>query len=63
MLEQAILREQFQTLLAREQNAAQTYADLAAKITDPTLRRQVEQLHREKLRHIRLTERLLEIVE
>jgi len=63
MLEQAALREQFQTLLAREQYAAEIYGDLAAKLDDPVLREQVEQLHREKLRHVRLTERLLEIVE
>lgn len=63
MLEQAALREQFQTLLAREQYAAEIYGELAAKLQDAKIRQQVEQLHREKLRHIRLTERLLEIVE
>ena len=62
MLEQAALREQFQTLLAREQYAAEIYGELAGKV-DPALRDQVEQLHREKLRHVRLTERLLEILE
>lgn len=63
MLEQAALREQFQTLLAREQYAAEIYGDLAGKVDDPALREQVEQLYREKLRHVRLTERLLEILE
>ena len=62
MLEQALLREQFQALLAAEQKAEQIYADLAATLSDRALREQVLQLQREKLRHIQLTERLLEIV-
>jgi rubrerythrin len=63
MLEQALLREQFLELLKREREAAEVYADLVARITDPALRQQVDQLRRDKQRHIRLTERLLEIVE
>jgi len=62
MLEQATLREQFQTLLSQEQQALEAYADLVAKVTDPAVRQQVEQLHRDKQRHVELTERLLEIV-
>jgi len=62
MLEQATLREQFQTLLSQEQQALEAYAELAAKVTDPAVRQQVEQLHRDKQRHVELTERLLEIV-
>jgi len=63
MLEQAMLREQFQTLLTRQQRATEVYSELAAKMTDPRLRREVEQLRREKQRHVLLTERLLEIVD
>lgn len=62
MLEQAVLREQFQMLLSQEQQALQAYADLVAKVDDPAVREQVEQLRREKQRHVELTERLLEIV-
>jgi rubrerythrin len=62
MLDQALLREQFQTLLSQEQQALQAYADLVAKVDDPAVREQVEQLHRDKQRHVELTERLLEIV-
>lgn len=62
MLEQATLREQFQTLLSQEQQALEAYAQLVAKVTDPAVRQQVEQLHRDKQRHVELTERLLEIV-
>ncbi|MGB2820240.1 MAG: hypothetical protein WBF17_04620 [Phycisphaerae bacterium] len=62
MLEQAVLREQFQMLLSQEQQALQAYADLVAKVDDPAIREQVEQLRREKQRHVELTERLLEIV-
>ncbi len=63
MLEQAMLRDQFQALLTQEQQAEKIYAELVAKLTDPELRKQVQQLHHDKQRHIRLTERLLEIVE
>lgn len=61
-LEQALLREQFQTLLAQEQEALAAYADLAAKVNDRAIREQLEQLSRDKQRHVELTERLLEIV-
>ena len=63
MLEQAILAEQFQSLLSREQQAMKMCAELAARISDAALREQVEQLLRDKQRHIRLAERLLEIVQ
>jgi rubrerythrin len=63
MLEQALLRERFEELLDQQRQAAGFYAAWAARLTDPKLRQQVEQIHREKTRHIALTERLLEIVE
>jgi rubrerythrin len=63
MLEQAMLRDQFQALLVQEQQAEKIYAELVARLTDPELLQQVQQLHRDKQRHIRLTERLLEILE
>jgi len=63
MLEQALLREQFEELLSQERQAARGYAELAAKIDDPAVRQQLQQVQREKQRHIELTERLLEIVE
>jgi len=62
MLEQATLREQFQKLLAHEQQAMEACAELAASLEDPAIREKVEQLHRDKQRHVELTERLLEIV-
>ena len=63
MLEQSLLRDEFQTLLDQQRNAARLYADLAAKSGDPRIRQQAQELQRDKLRHIRLTERLLEIVD
>jgi rubrerythrin len=63
MLEQALLREQFQELLSREQEAERAYAELAAKVTDPATLQKLNLLRRDKLRHIRLAQRLLEIVE
>lgn len=63
MLEQAMLREQFLALLDKERQAERTYAELSSRLTDPALRRQIEQLQRDKQRHIALAERLLEIVD
>ncbi len=63
MLEQTLLREQFLTLLDKERQAERLYADLAVRLSDPSLRKQIEQLHRDKQRHITLAERLLEIVD
>jgi rubrerythrin len=63
MLEQALLREQVAALLEKERQAERVYADLAAKQSDPRLRKQLEELHRDKHRHIALAERLLEILE
>ena len=62
MLEEALLREQFESLLSQEQQALSAYAALIEEIEDPALRDQVQQLHRDKQRHVELTERLLEIV-
>ena len=62
MLEQALLREQIQDLLAKERQAELVYAELAGKVQAGDLLDQVHQLHRDKQRHIQLTERLLEIL-
>lgn len=63
MLEQAILREQFESLLAKELEAAELYEHLAARTADAGVRREIEHLCREKCRHIRLAQRLIEIVD
>jgi len=63
MLEQAALREQFQQLLATERQAQQVYAELLAKTDDQKIRQQIEQLCRDKQRHMQLAERLLEILD
>ena len=63
MLEQVEIVEKFQALLEMEKQAEQHYAQLAQQIADDTLRQQFEQLRRDKLKHIRLIERLLEILE
>lgn len=62
MLEQALLSEQFRVLLAKEQEVARRYAELVRIVEDPSLRQQVARLCRDKNRHVRLAERLLEIV-
>ena len=63
MLEQAQLAEQFRKLLATEQQAEAVYAQLSRQAGDPDVKTQALQLLREKQKHIRLTERLLEILE
>jgi len=62
-LEQATLSERFQVLLEQEQKAEQAYAGLAAQASDDESRRELRQIQREKLRHVQLVERLIEIVE
>ena len=47
----------------QEQQALLTYESLLAQAIDPELRTHVETLCRDKLRHVELTERLLEIVD
>jgi rubrerythrin len=63
MLEQALLREQVQALLASERQAEAAYADLASKVEDPAVKQQIQALRHDKQRHIRLAERLLEILD
>jgi len=63
MFEEAQLAEQFDVMLDQQQQAANYYAAMVAQTDDPQVRRQVEQVCREKKRHIQLTQRLIEIVD
>ena len=63
MFEETALAEQFEDLLAKQQAAAGWYASMAAECSDPAQREHFETIRREKLRHVELTLRLLEIVE
>ena len=63
MLEQASLRDQFQSLLSQHRRAMELYERLAGSAGDEGTRQQALQLQRDKARHVRLTERLLEIVD
>ncbi len=58
-----MLAETFRALLKQERQAEKTYSELLANISDITARQKLQQIHREKLRHVQLVERLLEIVE
>jgi hypothetical protein len=62
MLEQVLLREQFKTLYASQSEALGRY-ESAARNADSLTKADLDQLCREKRRHLELTERLLEIVE
>ena len=63
MFEEAELAEQFNALLDQQQHAADHYQAVAAKTDDPQMKHQIEQVCRDKKRHIQLTQRLLEIVD
>jgi len=63
MFEEAELAEQFNALLDQQQHAADHYETVAAQTSDPQMKHQMEQVCREKKRHIQLTQRLLEIVD
>ena len=63
MFEQALLAEQFEKLLAQAEQAEQMYVGVADQADDPVVREQLAELLREKRRHVRMTERLLEIVD
>lgn len=62
MLEQAQVAEQFQTLLRMTEQAQQHYAQLSMAASDPNVSQKLLQLRKDKQRHIRLIQRLLEIV-
>lgn len=62
MLEQLFLREQFRILHETQREALGQY-ESAVSQADPQARAELEQLCREKRRHLELTERLLEILE
>ena len=62
-VEQVMLAESFRTLLEREREAAAMYADLTSRTADAVTLQQLKEILREKQRHVRLVERLLEIVE
>ncbi len=62
-LEHEQLAEQFRTLLDQQQQAEAGYAQLLPRLRDPHVLAQLQQVRRDKQRHIQLTERLLEIME
>ena len=62
-VEHAMLAERFGALLEYQRRAERVYTDLASQLTEGSLRREVEQICREKQRHVALVQRLLEIVE
>ncbi len=62
MLDDAFLRDRFEQLLTQQRRAEGFYASMLDRTPDPARREQLEQIHREKRRHILLTERMLEIL-
>ena len=62
-LEQTSLRQRFQALLDQQRQVLAVYESVAAASADPGVQKQAVQLRKDKERHVRLTERLLEIVD
>jgi rubrerythrin len=62
MLSQTVLREQFEALLRKQQDAVGIYESAGDRFADPQTRSQIDQVCREKKRHVELTRRLLEIL-
>ena len=62
MFEQAILSEQFEGLLLKQKEVAQAYHELLKQVEDPEHRSQLDEIYRQKLRDIQMSERLLEII-
>ena len=62
MFEQAMLAEQFERLLLKQREVAQAYQELLKQVEDPGLRSQLDEICRQKIRDIQMSERLLEIV-
>lgn len=58
-----MLREQFEKLLDQQRQAEQVYAKLSGYVSDAESRDQIDQVRRQKRKHIVLTERLLELLE
>ncbi len=63
MYEQAFLHDQAARLTDKTRQAADLYARLTEAATTPAARDQFAKLHREKVRHVLLAERLQEILE
>jgi hypothetical protein len=63
MFEESHLRDHFESLMCRTQAAADGYESALRGVADLSLRERLGKLQREKLRHVQLLERLLEIVD
>jgi hypothetical protein len=64
MLEQSLLREQFESLLAQQQQVVGQYESAASSAEiDEDLRVKLAEVCRDKKRHIELTQRLIEILD
>lgn len=63
MYEQAFLHDQAARLTDKTRQAADLYARLTETATNPAARDQFAKLHREKIRHMMLAERMQEILE
>ncbi len=62
MFEQDWMREEFAEVVELKRAAADRLAKILARVEDPALRTQLNELHSQAVRHVELAERLVEIV-
>jgi len=62
-LQHEMIAEEFRELLEQSHAVADRYMTLAAEAQDPELQARLQEVCRDKLRHIDLVQRLLEIVD
>lgn len=63
MLDQSFLRERFEALLTHQEAALGHYESVASEESDPEVKTHLQEILRDKKRHVELTRRLLEMVE
>ena len=62
-LQHEMIAEQFEELLLQEQAVADHYQALAREASDPAVRSRLQDILRDKRRHIELVRRLVEIMD
>ena len=63
MLSQTLLQQQFQRVLELARQTHSGYGSLSGRLSDPRAAVSLDQMLRDKQRHVALAERLLEIVQ
>lgn len=62
MLDESLLRDRFEQILDHQREMEGVYASMADGADCPMAREQIEQIRRDKRRHVMLVERVFEIL-